>query len=91
MAKKLIDADALKGEFDPKLFGLSVIYRAIDSAPDASEPLRERVRELQEALKGCVASMKELNWGVEYGRTDYHTKRLNSAEALLKGDQDDHE
>jgi len=89
---KLIDADGLiaqaqSARFDGKWFDEVIARRAIvrwiNSQPDASEPLRKRIAELEVAVRDLIET-------IDYNRTpnEFFDTRLPEIEALLKGAQD---
>lgn len=96
---KLIDADALVARIDSMMsessnavslsaiIALAVVKGTlIPDMPDASEPLRKRIKELEE----IVQYWERIGRRLANHDTNAQLERIiSSAEALLKGGQDD--
>lgn len=89
---KLVDADALQNSLRQAILnntelypnyvrhGMQTAIEQIDNASDASQPLRERVAELESLLNGLLL------WDSGHCHSSVYSELIAKAKALLKGD-----
>jgi hypothetical protein len=94
---KLVDAEALIVALGIDLPGYRLsdkgfdLKRTIQSQPDASEPLRKRIAELEDSLRDLAVYVRSLDITEQthdLGDCEVLSDLLDTAEALLKGAQD---